>query len=65
MMANEAADGKVNLEEFVEYYRNLSCSIDDDNYFALMINNSWNVTGNAATYQTYNKSWKMEEDQVS
>jgi len=39
------------MEEFVEYYRNISCGIDDDEYFALMINNSWNVTGNAQTYQ--------------
>jgi len=58
MRMNEDADGKVNLEEFVEYYRNISCSIDNDEYFALMINNSWNITGDAPTYQTYKKGWK-------
>jgi len=62
MRMNEDADGKVNLEEFVEYYKNISCSIDDDAYFALMINNSWNVTGDANTYTTYKKSVKVEED---
>jgi len=51
LKSNEQADGKVSVEEFIEYYRNISCGIDDDEYFALMINNSWNVTGKAQTYQ--------------
>ena len=34
-------DKKVTLEEFIEYYNNISMSIDDDNYFELMMNNSW------------------------
>lgn len=38
------------LEEFVDYYGNISSSIDNDEYFELMINNAWNVKGNAATY---------------
>jgi hypothetical protein len=48
---SELADGKVSLEEFIEYYKNVSCSIDNDDYFALMINNSWNVNAKANTYQ--------------
>lgn len=40
-------DGKVTIEEFTEYYNNISSSIDDDNYFALMMNNSWNIKGNS------------------
>lgn len=54
-------DQRVTLEEFVEYYTNISVSIDNDEYFALMINNSWNVKGDATTYQKYAKGWKDEE----
>ena len=63
MRLNEEADGKVNLEEFIEYYKNISCSIDNDEYFALMINNSWNITGDANTYTVNKKKGvKVEED---
>ena len=54
-------DGRVTLEEFIEYYNNISSSIDNDDYFALMINNSWNVKGNSSTYQKYEKGWANEE----
>jgi calcyphosin len=50
MKKSSSSDGKVSVEEFVEYYKNISCSIDNDEYFELMINNSWNIKGNAATY---------------
>ncbi|CAK4719714.1 unnamed protein product [Aphanomyces euteiches] len=33
------------MDEFVEYYRNVSASIDDDNYFELMIRNAWHLSG--------------------
>ena len=47
---NRASDGKVSLDEFVEYYKNISSSIDNDDYFTLMMNNSWNLRGNASPY---------------
>jgi hypothetical protein len=43
----DVRDGRVTLEEFVEYYNNVSVSIDNDEYFALMMNNSWNIKGDA------------------
>uniref|UniRef100_A0A7S3FU10 EF-hand domain-containing protein n=1 Tax=Strombidium rassoulzadegani TaxID=1082188 RepID=A0A7S3FU10_9SPIT len=44
MRENGAPDHVVTREEFEEYYNNVSCSIDDDMYFMLMINNAWKLT---------------------
>eukprot|EP00928_Gymnodinium_smaydae_P078680 TRINITY_DN62787_c0_g1_i1.p1 TRINITY_DN62787_c0_g1~~TRINITY_DN62787_c0_g1_i1.p1 ORF type:complete len:388 (-),score=86.54 TRINITY_DN62787_c0_g1_i1:87-1124(-) len=38
-------DGVVTQEEFTEYYRNVSASVDDDDYFELMIRNAWHISG--------------------
>mmetsp|Transcript_47795 Transcript_47795/g.89051 ORF Transcript_47795/g.89051 Transcript_47795/m.89051 type:complete len:326 (+) Transcript_47795:62-1039(+) len=38
-------DGKVYPNEFKRYYANLSASIDDDDYFELMIRNAWHIPG--------------------
>lgn len=45
----------------MEYYANISVSIDNDDYFALMMNNSWNLKGDATTYQKYGKGWANED----
>ena len=39
------ADGVVEWEEFLEYYDSVSCSIDDDDYFELMMRNAWHLPG--------------------
>lgn len=56
-------DSKITMDEFVEYYRNVSASIDNDDYFQLMMNNSWNLKGDATTYKKYEKGWANEEAQ--
>lgn len=45
-------DQKVSKEEFQEYYNNVSCSIDTDEYFELMMNNAWKL----------NEQTKVEEE---
>ena len=43
-------DGIVTVEEFEEYYKNVSASIDDDDYFELMIRNAWHLSGGKGQY---------------
>ncbi|KDO27328.1 hypothetical protein SPRG_07575 [Saprolegnia parasitica CBS 223.65] len=38
-------DGRVTLDEWTEYYANISASIDDDDYFELMMRNAWHISG--------------------
>ena len=38
-------DGKVTRDEFTNYYANVSASIDNDDYFELMIRNAWHISG--------------------
>ena len=58
-------DYRITLDEFLEYYDNVSASIDSDEYFALMINNSWNIKGDAYTYQKFEKGWVNRDDETS
>lgn len=39
------SDGIVTVKEFIEYYRSISSSIDNDDYFELMIRNAWHIPG--------------------
>lgn len=38
-------DGIVTIEEFEDYYKDISASIDSDDYFELMIRNAWHIPG--------------------
>jgi len=57
VMHGTQADGMITLEEFIEYYTNISASLDNDEYFALMMNNSWNLSGDANPYKKQEKGW--------
>jgi hypothetical protein len=50
------------MDEFLEYYTNVSASIDDDMYFASMMNAAWNLQGDAAQYKQYSKGWAGEDN---
>jgi Ca2+-binding EF-hand superfamily protein len=52
----DARDGKITMEEWIEYYNNVSMSIDRDDYFELMMNNTWNLKGDRVT----KKGWGGE-----
>jgi Ca2+-binding EF-hand superfamily protein len=48
-------DRQINLKEFTEYYTNVSASIDNDQYFELMMTNAWNLNN-----ASYKKGWGAE-----
>jgi hypothetical protein len=39
------ADGIITFDEFYEYYNHISCNIESDAYFDLMISNAWGLDG--------------------
>ena len=49
-------DGKISMDEWIEYYNNVSMSIDDDKYFELMMNSAWNLDNSRVT----KKGWGGE-----
>ena len=42
---NSSKDRSITEEEFIEYYNNISMSIERDDYFELMITRCWNMDG--------------------
>lgn len=48
-------DRRIAFKEFVEYYNNVSASIDNDQYFELMMTNAWNLNN-----VSYKKGWGQE-----
>ena len=59
---NNAPDHVVTKDEFEEYYNNISASVDNDQYFELMMNNAWKINdGN----KSYGKSWTNKEESPS
>ena len=54
--AEDVQDGKVSLSEWFEYYNNVSMSVDRDDYFELMMNQTWNLKNDKVT----KKAWGGE-----
>lgn len=42
---NRDADAVITWQEFLDYYKTLSASIENDDYFELMIRNCWHMSG--------------------
>lgn len=59
---NNAPDHVVTKEEFEEYYNNISASIDNDQYFELMMNNAWKINEGD---RTYGKGWTNKDESPS
>lgn len=39
----QVQDGIITFDEFLDYFKDVSASIDGDDYFALMMKNSWKL----------------------
>ena len=53
-------DNIITLEEFMEYYENVSMTIDNDEYFETLITNGWNLNDNQ---KQYNKGWSNRDEE--
>ena len=62
MMSGQGANHIISLEEWIEYYQNVSMSIDDDAYFELMMNNCWKMNKNT-TYNNNKKGWSNKDEE--
>lgn len=62
MMAGETKDGIITIDEWMEYYENVSMSIDDDAYFELMMNNCWRMNEHT-TYNNNKRGWSNKEEE--
>lgn len=56
MKGGAGRDQRVDFNEFLEYYNNVSASIDDDRYFELMMKNAWNFDG-----VKHEKAWSSDQ----
>lgn len=65
LLINEPYNKIVTQKEFVEYYKNISSITDEDNFFNLVIGNTWGLKGDAPTYKRNPKYEKKEEEQPS
>jgi len=53
---NKSRDGKITLDEFIEYYNNLSMSIDNDDYFEAVMNSAWDMDNSRSNNRQ--KAWR-------
>ena len=53
------SDNIITLEEFMEYYENISMTIDDDDYFETMLSNAWNLNNQNVS----KKAWANKDEE--
>jgi len=41
----DQTDGVITFAEFMDYYKGISCGIQEDDYFELMMRNAWHISG--------------------
>jgi len=57
----DSRDGIVTMPEWIEYYNNVSMSVDTDEYFSVMMNNAWNLDGKKVTKKGWGgEVWDVE-----
>jgi len=56
MNHENSRDGRIDMNEWIEYYNNVSMSIDEDKYFEVMMNSAWNLDNSKVT----KKGWGGE-----
>jgi len=61
MLSGDKGDGQITIDEWMEYYENVSMSIDDDAYFELMMNNCWKMNNNT-TYNNNKRGWSNKDE---
>jgi Ca2+-binding EF-hand superfamily protein len=52
----DSRDGVITMDEWLEYYNNVSMSVDTDDYFTAMMTSAWNLDGKRVT----KKGWGGE-----
>merc|ERR1712110_1197647 len=57
-------DNKVTLDEFIDYYKDVSASVDEDDYFELMIRNAWHLAGGEGQYENTTIRRELHNDDV-
>lgn len=55
-------DGIVTPDEWLDYYADVSASIDDDDYFELMIRNAWHIAGGKGQYENTTIKRELQTD---
>ena len=55
MLDKSAKDGKIELREFLEYYRNIGATIENDQHFELMVTNAWNLND-----KSFSRGWGLQ-----
>lgn len=57
-------DGRVDMNEWIEYYNNVSMSIDEDKYFEAMMNSAWNLDNSRVTKKGWGGEFWAHDSQL-